>query len=181
MNLFLHPYSPNKMFSTESFGKILLFTKLPRVTAPSLLPDNIDRRARHREQEFLILSSCRNSAARPQSTRSFSLSPPPSRAGGGEGGALFISPRDFYRVPSEPSAQPVHLSVRNNGHRCPRARQQSRGKVQRPSVTSAPRICATRSALYNATRWTRTSICHRVGSALKRGEKRGARRGKPRA
>lgn len=95
MNLFLHPYSPNKMFSTESFGKILLFTKLPRVTAPSLLPDNIDRRARHREQEFLILSSCRNSAARPQSTRSFSLSPPSLARRGRGGGRVVYQPQGF--------------------------------------------------------------------------------------
>ena len=100
--------------------------------AARILPDNIDRLGPGTagEQEFLILSSCRNSA-RPPPPRldPAHVSSPP----GGE--RVVYQPRGFHRERNPVGRRPVHLSMRNNGHRClrcPRARQQSRGKVQRP-------------------------------------------------
>lgn len=78
--------------------------------AARILPDNIDRHGPGTagEQEFLILSSCRNSARPPPrlDLAHVSSPPPPSP----EESTLFISPGDFYRVP--PADPPVYAQQR---------------------------------------------------------------------
>lgn len=72
------------------------------------------------------------------------------------GRALFISPRDFCRPPrSEPSAGRSTCPCATAGTGVRRARQQSRGKVQRPSVTS-PRI--SRALQQRELRWIRETV-----------------------